>query len=354
MKNTDLQNALSNVDDKYITEAASYKSPARSLKVWRAIAIAACCVIAVPITALAAFMISSAVGSGKSSYTTGDYASYEEAAYEADEAPAAGAIEEYAAEDSYEGYAANEAAEETAAPQSSSSASSRDEKIIRTADVTIQSTEYDVAVSAIDALVKEAGGYYESKNMSDGSGYRMAYLTVRVPAENYDSFIEGLKQTGTITNLYENAEDVSDSYTDIESRLETARTKLARLQELLAQAEDMSDIITIEEAISDTEWEIDYYEGSLAGYDSRVSYSTVYINLYEVNKVEPTETPLTFSERLSYAFSKGLESFEEFLEDVAIWFAESWIVLLIVGLLITAAIIIPIVCVKAARRRRNK
>ena len=197
MKNTDLQNALSNVDDKYITEAASYKSPARSLKVWRAIAIAACCVIAVPVTALAAFMISSAVGSGKSSYTTGDYASYEEAAYEettaaaawdnsasgssagsyssypevemyeADEAPAAGAIEEYAAEDSYEGYAANEAAEETAAPQSSSSASSRDEKIIRTADVTIQSTEYDVAVSAIDALVKEAGGYYESKNMSD-------------------------------------------------------------------------------------------------------------------------------------------------------------------------------------------
>lgn len=39
MKTQDFQNALSNVDDKYIAEAASYKkTAARSMKIWRAIA----------------------------------------------------------------------------------------------------------------------------------------------------------------------------------------------------------------------------------------------------------------------------------------------------------------------------
>lgn len=224
-------------------------------------------------------------------------------------------------------------------------------KIIRTADIDMQSTEYDTSIDRIYALVEEFGGYFESRSLSDGSGYRNANLQVRIPAENYDRFIESLHEAGTVTSLYESADDVSDSYRDIESRLETAKTKLARLQELLAQAEDMSDIITIESAISDTEYEIDYLQGYLNGYDSRVSYSSVFIYLREVYKVENNDAPITFSERISRAFSNSIEDFGDAMGDIAIWLAESWIWLLIVGVFIALSIIIPITCVRRARRK---
>lgn len=376
MKTQDFQNALSNVDDKYIAEAASYKkTAARSMKIWRAIAIAACCLIAVPVTIFAAMMVSDATGWGAKASSQ---AAYDGSYYEETTVPETRAAADYysnnevAAGGSYydNGYAAEEAAEYeiempmedadmsentvTGSSNTSSSVPQNDAKIIRTADIDMQSTSYDESVDLINALVEEFGGYFESRSISDGSGYRNASLSIRIPAEHYDSFIERLKDAGAITSLYENVDDVSDSYRDIESRLETAKTKLARLQELLAKAEDMSDIITIESAISDTELEIDYLQGNLNGYDSRVSYSSVFIYLKEVYKVENNDAPITFGERMSRAFHNSLDSFGDAMGDLAVWLAESWIWLLIVAVIIASAIIVPISCVKAARKRRNR
>ena len=368
MKTKDLQNALTNVDDKYIAEAASYKSSvSKTVKVWRAIAIAACCLLAIPVTVLGVMMISDATGAGHGKVGSSQAAYDADYYYEATTAAetraasnysAGGYVYEDAAEYEYEepAMAAGDSgygySEESAMLTEQYDASTA--KIIRTADIDIQSTEYDDAIDRINALVEELNGYYESRSLNDGSGYRSANLSIRVPAEYYDTFIERLHDAGTVTSLYESADDVTASYRDIESRLETAKTKLARLQELLSQAEDMSDIITIEGAISDTEYEIDYLQGCLNGYDSRVSYSTVYIYLREVYKVQNPEAPLTFSERLSRAFSEGLENFGEAMSDIAIWLAESWLVLLIIGIFIALSIIIPISCVRAAKKKRSK
>lgn len=59
----------------------------------------------------------------------------------------------------------------------------------------------------------------------------------------------------------DSAENISEQYYDTQSRLETAQIKLARLQELLKKAENMEDIITIESAISETEYEIERLSG---------------------------------------------------------------------------------------------
>ena len=86
----------------------------------------------------------------------------------------------------------------------------------------------------------------------------------------------------------------------------TQQTKLERLQNLLAQAENMEDIITIESAISDTELEIERLTGTLRQYDSLVDYSTVYITLQEVYQLSDVEEPATsFGSRISAAFASA-------------------------------------------------
>lgn len=221
-------------------------------------------------------------------------------------------------------------------------------KIIYTADLELESKEFDEAWQALTAAVTEMNGYFESRSISQGGRYRHMYGTVRVPVENYQAFLDRAGEAAHVTNRSEYSEDVSEVYYDNEARLTTQRTKLARLQELLGQAEDMADIITIESAISETELEIEYLTGSLRKYDSLIHYSTVNFHLYEVYRLSTDEdAPLTFGQRFTSAFLAGFQNGLAALDDLTITIARNWLTLLILAAIIIAA-------VTAVRRRRRK
>ena len=134
----------------------------------------------------------------------------------------------------------------------------------------------------------------------------------------------------------------------MESRLETAKIKLDRLQELLSRADKMEDIITLESAISDTEYQIEQLSGEIRHYDALIGYSTINVELNEVYRITDSETaPLTFWQRIVNAFHDGLRDFGDTLEDFAEWLAYSWI-----GILIFIAAIVCVV--KLGKRRMSK
>lgn len=84
-------------------------------------------------------------------------------------------------------------------------------------------------------------------------------------------------------------QNITETYYDTDGRLKTQQIKLERLQKLLAQAENMEDIITIESAISETEWNIEDLSGTLRHYDALVDFATVTVSLQEVYKYSDTE-----------------------------------------------------------------
>lgn len=214
------------------------------------------------------------------------------------------------------------------------------EKIIRAAVMEMESRDFDAAAEALDQAVEALGGYYESRNIYRYSAYRSASFSVRVPAERFDDFLSQAGQAAHVTRQEENALDVSESYYDLEARLATQRTKLERLQTLLAQAATMEDIIQLESAISDTELEIEYLTGSLRQYDSQIQWSTVSIDLQEVYRLSDEEVPAeTFGQRLSAAFASGLRRGLENLEDLTVFLAGHWIDLLVL-LLIALAVLL--------------
>ena len=206
--------------------------------------------------------------------------------------------------------------------------------------------------SGIDKSLSERGGaYFEQKNFSNySSGYRHASYTVRVPAEQ---FVDFCAQVGTLCHVTwqdDSAENISEQYYDTQSRLETAQIKLARLQELLKKAENMEDIITIESAISETEYEIERLSGTVRHYDALVDYATVTLELSEVYRLSGTEdAPKSFGEKLSNAFTDGLAAVAEGLENFAIWLAYSWL-----GILIFAAVVFAAVKLIGRLRRGQK
>lgn len=224
----------------------------------------------------------------------------------------------------------------------------KDVKMVYTANMDLQTLSFDKADSDISALVEEMGGYFEQRSISNrSSGYRYAEYTVRVPAEKFNDFCS---QMGTLCHLVyknESADNITESYYDTQSRLVTAQTKLERLQELLRRAESMEDIITIESAISETEWTIENLTGTLRTYDSLVGYSTVYMSLSEVYELAGQgQAPVTFGDRLGESFLDGLKSIGRTAQNFAVWLAYSWFWLLIV-------VVIVILVIRRLRRRKN-
>jgi len=227
-------------------------------------------------------------------------------------------------------------------------------KLIYTANIELESTEFDNASAGLGKLVSDAGGYFESSSVDNYGSYRRAYYTVRVPAEQFDVFCNSVGELCQVNNISRSAQDISEAYYDTESRLITQQTKLERLQELLSQAEDMEDIITLESAISETELTIESLTGSLRKYDSLVGYSTITISLREVYKYTPTEEPVIgFGAKLAAAFRSGTAGFVDGAQSFLLSLARNWAGWLLFIIIVVAVILILRAIARRRRARRE-
>lgn len=233
-------------------------------------------------------------------------------------------------------------------PRDTTQALPGQEKMIYTAELEMETREFDEAAAALDRIVEDLGGWYENRQLNEGRRYRSLSGVVRVPVERLEELLDQAGEEAHVTGRYENREDVSEIYYDSEARLTTQRTKLERLQTLLGQAESMEDIIALESAISETELLIESLTGSLRRYDSLIAYSTVTVHLQEVYRLSEDEAvPQTFWQRVGSALGDGWQRGVERLEDMVILAAGNWL-----SLLLTAAVVAAVVL--AFRRHRKK
>lgn len=225
-------------------------------------------------------------------------------------------------------------------------------KMVYTASIQAETQDYDACTAALEELVDRLGGYLEyASSDSRGDGSRSASYTVRVPAKEFRGFLKTVGEISHVTSQDQNAENISEQYYDTESRLETQKTKMERLQTLLSKAENMEDIIDLENAISETEYQIEQLTGSLRHYDSLVDFATIDVRLREVLRLTTVEeAPPTFGSRLGNAFTDGLRGFGDFLQGLAIFLAYNWLWLLFLGLVLLAVVKLS----KRAQARRTE
>ena len=223
-----------------------------------------------------------------------------------------------------------------------------DQKIIYTGTLNLETTDFDSAAQALTTLADTLGGYLESSTVGNGGrSYRWAEYTVRVPADRFQSFLDQAGGLAHVTWQNTDLQNITETYYDTEGRL---KTQQERLQKLLAQAENMEDIITIESAISETEWNIEDLSGTLRHYDALVDFATITVSLQEVYKYSDTEElPENFGDRLGSALSRGWHSFVNGMEDFAVALAYSWMWLILWAVIIAAAVVI----LRKIRRRNG-
>lgn len=219
-------------------------------------------------------------------------------------------------------------------------------KLIRRAELAIQTEQFDQSVEALKQLTADCGGYYENASLYGGSrrdvnAARRGEYTVRVPAEKYDQFLSGTGDLGYVTNKNENSEDVGERYYDTEARLKTQRTKQERLLALLERAETMEDIIALESALSEVEYQIEQYSSELNRYDALVGFATFNISLSEVGRVtEEVGETASLGQRMAAGFQSSLRSLGQGFQDFLIWVSYNIFLLVILAAVAVVAVIV--------------
>lgn len=198
-------------------------------------------------------------------------------------------------------------------------------KLIRRAELSIQTTEFDQAGKTLDGLVLSHGGYYESASVYGGSyrdknASRSGEYIIRIPAEQFRAFQSSVGSLGYVTSSTESSEDVGEQYYDTEAHLKTQRTKQERLLSLLEKADTMEDIISLENALSDVEYQIEQMSSTLNRYDALISYSTFRISLNEVAKVtEEVGETASLGIKMSAGLKASVEGLVRGFQNLMIW-----------------------------------
>ena len=205
-----------------------------------------------------------------------------------------------------------------------------------TMSLTAETENLTDAMGLLAEKIQASGGYVESQSISGtavNSGRSpAAYITVRVPAEQLDSFVEDVSGMTNVVSSSRYVEDITLSYTDTEGRVKALKTEEARLLELMEQAQTMSDLLEIEERLTEVRYQLENYTSTLRLYDNQVDYATLDLTLREVAKFTPPEKQ-GFWEKVTSGLADSIVDLGQGLVDVAAWVLIELPYLVLVGLL---------------------
>ncbi len=230
-------------------------------------------------------------------------------------------------------------------------------KLIYTAEIDLHTKEFNNDVNKLKESVAEFGGYVSNEYINGdepvyaGDSGRYCSMTVRIPSDNYSAFINSIKGIGNNIKFSQNVEDVTDSYYDIETRLEVYNITKERIESLLKEATDMESIIQLNQELTDVTYEIESLKGSKKNLDNKIAYSTVNISIREnFTATISTVVEESFGSRIVDAFNSAMINTKDFFEGFVII-----IVALSPAIVVIAVITVFIVLsVKSAKKRKAK
>lgn len=195
-----------------------------------------------------------------------------------------------------------------------------EQKIIKTGSVRFETNDLEKTYQQVFLAAKK----YKSniQNDSEGKEYGSIYkrMTVRVPSQNFDLFLNEISQGVTFFDTKEvSAEDVTEQYIDIEARLIAKKRLENRYLELLKKATKVIEILEIEKQLSAIREEIESKQGQLLYLQNQISMSTITIEFYKT-VAENERATISYGSKIWNGIVSGLNSFSDFLVSlISVW-----------------------------------
>ncbi len=154
-------------------------------------------------------------------------------------------------------------------------------KIIKTAHIDLETEDTLALYQKLASWTQSNGGYEFSKNQYKSGDATVMEATLKLPPDKLNAFLDFAAQSGTVVNSSVDAQDITDSYYDVQTRLASKRKSLEQYYELLKNTQTVEEIVTVQQSINQLTEEIEALEGSLKLWDSQIDYSDVHVFIRE-------------------------------------------------------------------------
>ena len=237
------------------------------------------------------------------------------------------------------------------------------DKIIYSANVTVETTDFDGSLRNLEALIAQHGGFVESSSISGNNYYRSsrgytsqrsAEYRIRIPSGSFSTVMNSLSTLGNVPYSYTYSENVTSQYYDVQARLKACRTQEQSLLDMMAKADKVSDMLEIQAQLSEVRYRIESLQSTLTNWDRQVNYSTITLSIQEVQEYTP-ESKISYGEQLRLALSRGLKDVGEFFRDLLLWLLEALPTLLVLAAVVLLVVfLIRRICRRARAKREKK
>ncbi|MDF9717168.1 DUF4349 domain-containing protein [Nocardioides sp. ChNu-99] len=203
-----------------------------------------------------------------------------------EDAPAGADLDAVAPESATEqDAAAGDAATDRAAGSAGAAAPAATEAqppaIIATGTVELLAEDVGETRRAVQRLADEVGGRLSSEETTaDDDGAAVASrLVLRVPSATFDATMTAVEDLAPTSSSSRGLEDVTTQVVDTEARVRAQRESLARVEALLAEADDLGEVVSIEGELTRRQADLDSLASQLAYLQDATSWSTITVQV---------------------------------------------------------------------------
>ena len=205
-------------------------------------------------------------------------------------------------------------------------------KIIRNDAISLQVKDVSSTITAAGKVAADLGGYVVSSSTRGSSIDVSGDMTLRIPAENYDTATMRLRALGiTVVKEESTSQDVGEEYVDLVARQKNLELTVAQLQTLLGTARTVDDTLKVQVQLNSTQSDLERIRGRIQYLDNRAALSTITLSLALTPAAKPGPTT-DFGRAVDNAWATSLRGLQNLaLLLIAVFIGGWWVILLLIG-----------------------
>lgn len=209
-------------------------------------------------------------------------------------------------------------------------------------DTRIETTDYNNLVGNIANVLSSVEGYVESSDVYENSTLttkgeeikaRRGFFVIRVPEENKDEIDKVLEGNGKVVSASSKGEDNTESYIDAKTQLEALNIERDKLKDLLVGAENIQDILAINDRLAEIEQRQNYYDEIKKNIEKDVAFATYNLTIDEV--VYYKDTVEKYSSDVSESWGEAFKTwFRDYLPIIFLFTISALPIILIIAIVV--------------------
>lgn len=158
--------------------------------------------------------------------------------------------------------------------------------VIQNSNLSLLVEDVQKVGNEVVSYAKQAGGFIVGSSYNQPEESPFGTITVRVPTDKLDATLQYFRSLAIkVTNENLVGNDVTDSYVDIQARLESLEKVKAKFEAILDSAVEVQDILTVQREIINTQTQIDNLKGQAEALEQNANLTkiTVYLSTDELS-----------------------------------------------------------------------